>query len=170
MPSCVTGYGVNLSKVEFGHGSEKINPKDMLSAGDILIARGNKRDQVGNCGVVPPEAEGWVCANLLMRMRLKYNIADPNFCIYWLRSPTMRKHIAASMTGTNPNIQKINQKKIMDFPYPANVHVSEQRRIVAELDQIQAQVDSLKRLQEATAAELQALLPSILDRAFKGEL
>jgi type I restriction enzyme, S subunit len=48
--------------------------------------------------------------------------------------------------------------------------VYEQRRIVAELDALQAEVDALKRLQAETAAELDALLPSILDRAFKGEL
>jgi type I restriction enzyme S subunit len=46
----------------------------------------------------------------------------------------------------------------------------EQRRIVAELDALQMQVDALKRLQVATAAELDALLPAVLDRAFKGEL
>ena len=46
----------------------------------------------------------------------------------------------------------------------------EQRRIVAELDALQAQVDALKKLQAETAAELDALLPSILDRAFTGNL
>ena len=43
-------------------------------------------------------------------------------------------------------------------------------KIVAELDALQAEVDALKRLQAETAAELDALLPAILDRAFKGEL
>ena len=45
-----------------------------------------------------------------------------------------------------------------------------QRRIVAELDGLQAKMDELKRLQAETAAELDALLPSILDRAFRGQL
>lgn len=35
---------------------------------------------------------------------------------------------------------------------------------------IVAESDALKRLQAETAAELDALLPAILDRAFKGEL
>lgn len=48
--------------------------------------------------------------------------------------------------------------------------LAEQRRIVAELDALQAEVGALKRLQAETAAELDALLPAILDRAFKGEL
>ena len=47
---------------------------------------------------------------------------------------------------------------------------SDQRRIVAELDALKAEVERLKALQVETAAELDALLPSILDRAFKGEL
>jgi hypothetical protein len=35
---------------------------------------------------------------------------------------------------------------------------------------IRTEVDALKRLQAETAAELDALLPAILDRAFKGRL
>jgi type I restriction enzyme S subunit len=41
---------------------------------------------------------------------------------------------------------------------------------VAYLDNLHAKVDALKRPLAETAAELDALLPSILDRAFKGEL
>ena len=41
---------------------------------------------------------------------------------------------------------------------------------MAELDALQAEVDALKRLQAETATELHALMPSILDRAFSGEL
>lgn len=48
--------------------------------------------------------------------------------------------------------------------------LEEQRRIVAYLDSLQAEVERLKRLQAETAAELDALLPSLLDRAFRGEL
>jgi hypothetical protein len=53
----------------------------------------------------------------------------------------------------------------------------EQRRIVAYLDSFsltrdlrQARLASLRELQSATGEELSALLPSVLDRAFKGEL
>ena len=48
--------------------------------------------------------------------------------------------------------------------------LSEQRRIVAYLDGVQAKVDALKKMQAETAAELAALLPSVLAKAFKGEL
>jgi len=46
----------------------------------------------------------------------------------------------------------------------------EQGQIVAHLDGLADKVDALNHLQTETAAEIGALLPSILDRAFKGEL
>ena len=42
--------------------------------------------------------------------------------------------------------------------------------IVVNLDSVQARLASLRELQSATGEELSALLPSVLDRAFKGEL
>lgn len=170
MPSAVTGFGVDTSKVEYGIGTEHVNSQDRLQPGDILIARGNKRKQVGNAGVVPHSARGWVAANLLMRTRVMPHKADPYFVVYWLRSPTMRRVVLDSVSGTNPNIQKINQTKVLQFPFPTHLGVGEQRQIVAELDALQADVDRLKALQSATAAELDALLPATLERAFKGEL
>lgn len=41
---------------------------------------------------------------------------------------------------------------------------------MVKLDALQAEVDGMRRLQAETAAELDALLPAILDKAFKGEL
>jgi type I restriction enzyme S subunit len=43
-------------------------------------------------------------------------------------------------------------------------------RFVARLDKLQSKLDALKKLQAETATELGALLPSILDRALRGEL
>lgn len=45
-----------------------------------------------------------------------------------------------------------------------------QQHVVTYLDDLQAKTDALKRLQAETATELDALLPAVLDRAFKGEL
>jgi type I restriction enzyme S subunit len=48
--------------------------------------------------------------------------------------------------------------------------LEEQRRLVAYLDGLQAQVSALRAVQAETERELSALMPSVLDRAFKGEL
>ena len=72
--------------------------------------------------------------------------------------------------GTSPTMKKISQATVMKIPFPTRLSQPEQRRIVAHLDSLQAKVDALKRLQAQTATELDALLPSILDKAFRGEL
>jgi|GEM_PF-360723 len=48
--------------------------------------------------------------------------------------------------------------------------LSEQLWIVEELDRLQVEVAKLKTLQAQTSGELDALLPSILDKAFRGDL
>jgi len=74
------------------------------------------------------------------------------------------KEITKSTAQPNLSMKTIRQLKV---PVPP---LSTQSRIVAYLDNLQAKMDALKRLQSETAAELDALLPSILDKAFKGEL
>ena len=63
----------------------------------------------------------------------------------------------------------ISQKEVERIPFTPPA-LDEQRRIISYIDGLQAKVDRLKALQEETAAELDALLPAILDKAFKGEL
>ncbi len=48
--------------------------------------------------------------------------------------------------------------------------LAEQRHIVAHLDALQAKADALKALQSESAAELDALLPAVLAKAFASEL
>jgi type I restriction enzyme S subunit len=48
--------------------------------------------------------------------------------------------------------------------------LAEQRRIVEYLDGLTDKLEVLSGLQVNTTTELETLLPSILDKAFKGEL
>ena len=57
-----------------------------------------------------------------------------------------------------------------NIPFPADLPLSDQRRIVEYLDSLRAKLDALRKLHALTAADLDALMPSILDKAFKGEL
>lgn len=66
-------------------------------------------------------------------------------------------------------LTELNVADLRRVPVPIPP-AAEQRRIVAYLDALLAKVDALRTIQEKTAAELDALLPAILDRAFRGEL
>jgi type I restriction enzyme, S subunit len=85
--------------------------------------------------------------------------------LFWAYNPRILERVAKSTHDT----RKFQTAKLLSLEIPVPP-LPEQRRIVAELDVLQDKVDALKRLQAETAAELDALLPSILDRAFKGEL
>ena len=65
--------------------------------------------------------------------------------------------------------KNINLKILSALPFPA-ISQPEQREIVEYLDGLQARGNKLKTLQAKTAVELDAMLPSILDKAFKGGL
>ena len=86
------------------------------------------------------------------------------------RSKQFRDDAAAHFKGTAGQ-QRVPQSFLDNKVIPVPP-LDEQRRIVAYLDSVQARLASLWELQSATGEELRlrTLLPSVLDRAFKGEL
>ncbi len=92
-------------------------------------------------------------------------ILDSRFTQYWQRSLyyEMREK---SHGGAQPNWNGGMIKNI-EIALPP---LDEQRQMVAYLDGLQAKVNALRELQSTSGEELSALMPSILDKAFKGEL
>lgn len=90
------------------------------------------------------------------------------------------KYLCAVLWAWNPRVldlvdrsghdtRKLNTDKLLAFEIPVP-SILVQERVIAELDALQAKVDAVKALQAETATELDAMLPAILDKAFKGEL
>jgi type I restriction enzyme, S subunit len=104
----------------------------------------------------------------LMRLRPDRSKMTPDFLVYALGRQSVRLQIE-EMGKTTAGQIGVSGKDAKSFRIPVPP-LEEQYRIVAYLDNLQAKVDALKKLQAETAAELNALLPSILDKAFKGEL
>lgn len=92
---------------------------------------------------------------------------DSQYFWHMLRSQTVFAKAWSSTTGTAQPTVPLRAIKELPIPIPP---LAEQHRIVAYLDNLNTKVDYLKRLQAETVAELDAMLPSILDKAFKGEL
>lgn len=124
-----------------------------------LYGQGQTRGRTGRL-LIPAATNQACCAILPNEEKL-----DPRFVQYWLRGLYFELREQAQ-GGAQPNWNS-GMIKALIIPLAP---ISEQRRIVAELDTLQAEVDTLKRHQRDTAAELDALLPAILDRAFRGEL
>ncbi len=132
-----------------------------VKVGDLLVVRSGS---IGLSAVFSNNEIECIPAAYLIQFRFDFS-ADPYYVRYCLQSPIIQQ----KLTGQGTTVQNVNANKIkeMDIPLPP---IPEQRRIVAELDALQAKMDSLKNLQAETSAELDALMPSILDKAFRGEL
>jgi len=121
---------------------------------------------LGEVGVVLDNRR-FSLAQRVILLRPRQGVLYGRFLAKALSSPGVREDILSKATATT--VSGIASKRLKDVRIPLPP-LAEQRRIVAELDALHSEVDALKRLQAETAAELDALLPSILDRAFKGEL
>ncbi|MCX5732966.1 MAG: restriction endonuclease subunit S [candidate division NC10 bacterium] len=123
---------------------------------------------IGRFCVVPEDPPVAFTTKHVQALTLDRDNAKPCFVSYMLNyHRRCRESLFSQVEGSAQ--PSLNAEKILatHLPLPP---LSEQRRVVVELDALQTKTDELKRLQAETAAELDALLPSILDKAFKGAL
>jgi type I restriction enzyme S subunit len=168
--SAVTGF--RYRQKEFKRTSEPIssNADYWLRKGDLLITRSNSLELVGHAAIYNGIPEPCIYPDLMMRLVVDEKNVEKRFVHWWLRSATVRDYIQRSAKGTSPTMKKISQAIVKNIPFPsANLSISTQQNIVAYLDEMENRLDSLKDLKSYAVAELEALLPSVLDKAFKGE-
>jgi type I restriction enzyme S subunit len=144
-------------------------PEFAVKKGDVLVTRAGPRKRVAVVAAVRRDEPRLTISDKLIRLRTTSAKVEPRFLELSLASPFSQEHLVHRKTGLADAQVNISQAILKATPiaYPPLV---EQRRIVAELDALQAEVNALKRLQAETAAELDALLPAVLDKAFEGEL
>jgi type I restriction enzyme S subunit len=139
-----------------------------LQQGDILLTEGGDWDKLGRGTVWQDEIPNCIHQNHIFRVRLDKARFDPRFVSALISSPLGKKYFQAASKQTT-NLASINQRQLKAFPV-FELPLAKQRAIVAELDAVQVKVDAVKTLQIDTAAELDAMMPAILDKAFRGEL
>ena len=103
-------------------------------------------------------------------MMIRPNTAKvrPKFFLYQLLSPTIQEdHIRPLSKGSASPHLNIGALRHFPFALPT---LEVQDRVIAGLNNLQTQLNAATVLQQQTAAELTAMLPAILDKAFKGEL
>lgn len=141
-----------------------------LEPGDLLACRFNGNlHYVGRFSLYVGESgRAHLHPDKLIRFRVDTTRVTPKYIRTVMNSPYGRDRIEGFCKTTAGNIG-ISAKNLNSIPVPVP-DKAQQHRIVTYLEGLQAKVDRLKALQEKTATELDALLPSILDKAFKGEL
>ena len=156
------------------HIAQKVQPDAFVQPGDILIAC----SAAGCLGRVARfRDEGRVASTdtHVAIARANSALVDGDYLYSYLRGAQGQHQLRSRERGDwqrekiSFRLTELNLNDLRQVPVPIPP-LPEQRRIVAYLEGLQTKVDALKKLQTETAAELAALLSSILDKAFKGEL
>jgi len=146
-----TGLDFAYTRLTRLHGGNFVYPKLMAWEGAL--------------GVVPPECDGCVVSTEFPVFEVIEEKVLPEVLDTYFRTPAVWPEIAGASTGTNVRRRRLNPKDFLNYHIPLPSRVTQDR-----LRKVQAQVNTLKSLQAETLVELDALIPSILDKAFRGEL
>lgn len=136
-----------------------------LQAGDLLLVITGAT--VGRVAVFESNMEPGLVSQHVALCRLPQDQLLPRYAWWGLRSPFGQEQLLGQRYGQGKPGLNLGNIRALVLPFPT---LEKQRQVVAELDTLQVQVDALKRAQAETAAELDALLPAILDKIFRGEL
>lgn len=134
-----------------------------LYGGEVLIA---VVGSIGKIGIAPQSWQGANIARAVCRIMPAPNI-NARFLAEVLSDRRCQDYFREQTRTLAQPTLNVGQLEMTPIKFPS---IEEQHRIVAELDVLQAKVEEVKMLQAETAIELDAILPAILDKAFKGEL
>lgn len=148
--------------------SEVAKGHTLFLKGDVIFARITPCMQNGKSAFAENLVNGVGCGST------EFHVLRPTSKVLgkWIHALVRHKDFkddaAAHFKGTAGQ-QRVPESFLLQklIPVPP---LPEQHRIVAYLDNLQQKVDELRGLQAATQTELDALLPSILAKAFAGEL
>ena len=119
----------------------------------------------GALGVVPPECDGCVVSTEFPVFEVNEDRVSHEVLDIYFRTPSVWPALSSASTGTNVRRRRLNPQDFLDYEMPLP-----SRKTQMILREVRAETGALKLLQAETAAELDAMLPSILDRAFNEDI
>jgi len=134
-----------------------------IAPGDLVFS--NVFAWEGAIAVAKPEDAGRFGSHRFITCVAKPGEVTARFlCFYFLTKEGLELIQIASPGGAGRN-RTLGLEALANIEVPVPSYT-----LQVWFDSLQAEVERLKRLQAATAAELDALLPAIVDKAFKGEM
>ena len=167
--SSVTGFVFRPNKLKYT--SAKTDPKARywIQNGDLLITRSNTPELVGHLAIASGIEGPTVYPDLIMRMNPMPDRALTKFLYYQLRTPELRTEIMGRAQGANPTMKKISNGAVKTLPISVPP-IATQQAIVAKLEALTEETQSLASLYERKLAALEELKKSLLHQAFTGAL
>jgi type I restriction enzyme S subunit len=165
----VASEHINFDNLKYAVLEESVLKRVEARPGDILVVRTNgSADLVGRCAVVPDLSEPTAFASYLVRLRCDSEQVSPDYVRLVLKHlRTNGKLIDFARTTAGQYNVSLGRLGSAQLPVPP---LDEQRQVVSDADTFQSKVGAVQQKQTETAEELDALMPSILSKAFRGEL
>ena len=118
---------------------------------DIVIGR---RGEMGRCGVVTSEMNGWLCGTGSFVIRLKDECLV-SFALFQISSPKVKQHLEDQAIGVT--MKNLNQSILssIQIPLPS---LETQQAIVAEIEAERALVNTNRELIERIEKKVQAAI------------
>jgi type I restriction enzyme S subunit len=156
------------------HVAAKVGTEALARPGDVLIAC-SAAGCLGRVALYDDAARTASTDTHVAIARPNPELVLPEYLFAYLRGAQGQLQLRSREKGdwqrekVGFRLTELNVADMRHVPVPLP-GLPEQQRVVDGLAHLQSRVDGMRRLQAETAAELDALLPSILDRAFRGEL
>ena len=141
----------------------------MLIDNDLLIVEGNgSRSEIGRNALFESDGQEWVHQNHIIRVRLRNDVCNPSFISRYLNGESGKAQILEKAQTTS-GLYTLSNSRVASIQVPVPT-LDKQKHVVHLLDQQLAFVEQMELASEEGLAEIGALPPTLLCRAFAGEL
>ena len=159
---------LNLNEVKKIEILESEIKKWLLEAGDILLTEGGDWDKLGRGTVWNNEIQPCIHQNHIFRVRLKTDNYFPEYIAAYIGSPIGKLYFQNASKQTT-NLASINQQQLKAFQIPM-VPKEEQKKFLNEMNMVKSKIQLINKKHMKLIKEIEALIPSILNKAFNREL
>lgn len=136
-----------------------------VNSGDFLISCSGT---MGRITCVPDDAPKGVINQALLRIRLQGDFINSDYFLKLFKSPVVQNLVLSkSVGGAIQNLAAVKELKEISLPLAP---LNEQKRIVEKLDEVLAQVDTIKARLDGIPAILKRFRQSVLASAVSGKL
>ena len=138
----------------------------VVKKGDLLMSRANTRELVGAICMVREQPPKVLLPDKLWRVKFsKHSKLEPNYVLYALRQPKLRKIIADMASGTSGSMKNISKEQAATLPILIPPFALQEK-----FSQIVHKSERFRTQQREAERQAEHLFQTLLHRAFRGEL
>jgi len=134
-----------------------------IYSGDIVLS--NIKAWEGAIGVATEEDHNRVGSHRYLTCVVNPDAATANFVCFYLLTREGLEHVGHASPGSADRNRTLGMRALMDIPVPVpSLHIQH------HFDRVHRQMTETTQAEVQSGKKLDALVPAVLDRAFKGEL